>query len=411
MGGFDAFLGRVSPNGTIMWIRQRGTSAIDDALGVAPDDMGGAFVGGITGGSLGGPNMGGMDGWVSRYNGAGTSLWSRQFGGTGAEMVHDLASDGMGGVYIAGSTTSPPGFGGEDAVIFRYDSGGNLLWTNRFGGSLNDAILDLGVEPVSRGPALDVLFAGYTTGSLGVPNLGASDAIFGRASPLGAIHWLKQAGTSAADQAQAIAPYGTGGGYVGGVTFGSLFGPSQGGSDFWGARFNESGEINVSAHLGSAGNESEVSVGVDASGIWLGGTTTGNLFGTNHGGEDWVIAHLTSNLVAERTFQMGGINTDVLADILFPSTETGPSLFAAGFTQGSLGGPNLGSFDAVIAAFSVGDTCYPDCNRDTQLTIADFGCFQTKFVSGDPYADCNGSGSLSIADFGCFQAAFATGCP
>jgi hypothetical protein len=59
----------------------------------------------------------------------------------------------------------------------------------------------------------------------------------------------------------------------------------------------------------------------------------------------------------------------------------------------------------------VQDSCYPDCNADGALTIADFGCFQTKFVQGHPYADCNGSGTLTIADFGCYQAQFAVGCP
>ncbi len=58
-----------------------------------------------------------------------------------------------------------------------------------------------------------------------------------------------------------------------------------------------------------------------------------------------------------------------------------------------------------------GCPCYPDCNSDNQLTIADFGCFQTQFVAGDPYADCNAAGGLTIADFGCFQTAFVQGCP
>ncbi len=57
------------------------------------------------------------------------------------------------------------------------------------------------------------------------------------------------------------------------------------------------------------------------------------------------------------------------------------------------------------------DLCYADCNRDGLMSIADFGCFQTKFVAGDPYADCNGVGGLSIADFGCFQTKFVAGCP
>ncbi len=55
--------------------------------------------------------------------------------------------------------------------------------------------------------------------------------------------------------------------------------------------------------------------------------------------------------------------------------------------------------------------CYPDCTLDGTLTVADFGCFQTKFVAGDPYADCNGVGGLTVADFGCFQTKFVAGCP
>jgi hypothetical protein len=71
---------------------------------------------------------------------------------------------------------------------------------------------------------------------------------------------------------------------------------------------------------------------------------------------------------------------------------------------------------ATIAEFIVGDLvcenpCYPDCNGVGGLTIADFGCFQTAFVAGNPYADCNGVGGLTIADFGCFQTAFVAGCP
>ena len=54
---------------------------------------------------------------------------------------------------------------------------------------------------------------------------------------------------------------------------------------------------------------------------------------------------------------------------------------------------------------------YADCNGDGSRTVADFGCFQTKFVAADPYADCNGDGQLSVADFGCFQTKYVIGCP
>jgi hypothetical protein len=57
------------------------------------------------------------------------------------------------------------------------------------------------------------------------------------------------------------------------------------------------------------------------------------------------------------------------------------------------------------------ESCYPDCNQDGSLNLADFGCFQTKFALGDPYADCNGDGVRNLSDFGCFQTKFALGCP
>ncbi len=55
--------------------------------------------------------------------------------------------------------------------------------------------------------------------------------------------------------------------------------------------------------------------------------------------------------------------------------------------------------------------CYADCNESGTLTVADFTCFQTRFVAGDPYADCNSSGGLTVADFTCFQTQFVAGCP
>ena len=69
--------------------------------------------------------------------------------------------------------------------------------------------------------------------------------------------------------------------------------------------------------------------------------------------------------------------------------------------------------DGAAYFFDVGacGPCYPDCNGDGALSVADFGCFQTRFVLNDPYADCTGDGSLSVADFGCFQTGFVVGCP
>ncbi len=72
---------------------------------------------------------------------------------------------------------------------------------------------------------------------------------------------------------------------------------------------------------------------------------------------------------------------------------------------------DIGNIEFVSLTIVGGVVCYPDCNGVGGLTIADFGCFQTRFVAQDPYADCNGVGGLTIADFACFQTKFVQGCP
>jgi hypothetical protein len=54
--------------------------------------------------------------------------------------------------------------------------------------------------------------------------------------------------------------------------------------------------------------------------------------------------------------------------------------------------------------------CRWDCNADGALTVADFGCFQSRFILGDWAADCNRDCRLTTQDFGCFQAGFVDGC-
>jgi outer membrane protein assembly factor BamB len=84
-------------------------------------------------------------------------------------------------------------------------------------------------------------------------------------------------------------------------------------------------------------------------------------------------------------------------------------VIAAGSSPG-LAGANLYTIGAGgVAAFGAA-ICYPDCTGESALTVADFGCFQTRFVAGDPYADCSGDAALTVADFGCFQTKFVAGC-
>jgi len=61
--------------------------------------------------------------------------------------------------------------------------------------------------------------------------------------------------------------------------------------------------------------------------------------------------------------------------------------------------------------YTVGASCYADCDGSSALDIFDFLCFQDAFVQMDPYANCDGNAAFDIFDFLCFQDAFVVGCP
>ena len=67
----------------IAWKRQLGTASTDVSDSVAVDADGNAFISGETEGSLGGPNAGGGDVFLAKYDSAGNLLWTDQLGTSG----------------------------------------------------------------------------------------------------------------------------------------------------------------------------------------------------------------------------------------------------------------------------------------------------------------------------------------
>jgi hypothetical protein len=171
LGGGDAFVARYDGAGNRLWIRQFGTSQFDVATALAPDSIGGFFVGGLVKTA---PPSADLDGWVARYDRQGNELWTRQFGTTVRDRVWGLAADGVGGVIVTGDTEG--NFVGScacgvDAILVRYDDAGNQTSIYQFGSATIDSALS--ITPSSPGR---VVVAGYTRGSLSGSNAGKRDA-------------------------------------------------------------------------------------------------------------------------------------------------------------------------------------------------------------------------------------------
>ena len=103
VGGYDAFLRRYDPSGGVQWTRQLGTTDYDQAFGVSVDESG-VYVAGMTLGSLPGQTQaGGGDAFVSKYDIAGTELWSRQFGTPEFDQARGISVNSS-AIYVAGET-------------------------------------------------------------------------------------------------------------------------------------------------------------------------------------------------------------------------------------------------------------------------------------------------------------------
>jgi len=126
----------------IAWSYQLGTSAKDECRSVVTDASGNVYISGYTKGSLGGTNMGSWDAYLAKYDSAGNLLWTEQLGTTVDDTSSSMDLDTYGNVYITGSTLgsiSETHAGGWDAYIAKYDPTGNLLWNNQLGTTVDDS--------------------------------------------------------------------------------------------------------------------------------------------------------------------------------------------------------------------------------------------------------------------------------
>jgi len=312
-GGHDAFVAKVSPDGTgLVYCGYIGGASIDEGNGIAVDGAGNAYVSGSTLTNeatfpvKGGPDLthnGQFDAFVAKVNPQGTGLvYCGYVGGSSMDCGLGIAVDASGSAYVTGycwsdektfpvqvgpdltynGSAKPPAPWGDAFVAKVEPSGTRLIYCGYIGGSGGDLAWRVTVDASGQALVAGTTESSETTFPVkGGPDLthnGGYDAFVARvnAQGTGLVH-CGYIGGSSADEARDIVLDGQGNIYVAGSTgsdqntFPVRVGPdltyNAGGSDAFVAKLNaQATGIVYCGYIGGTSADWGRGIAVDAEG-------------------------------------------------------------------------------------------------------------------------------------------------
>jgi hypothetical protein len=186
-GSQDVFITKLNAAGSALtFSTYLGGSGDDNGLGIIVDSSGSAYITGATASTnfptssaFQSSSGGGTDGFVTKFNAAGSTLtFSTYLGGSGTDAGFSIAVGSSGSAYITGQTSSTnfptssafqaANAGGNDTFLTKFNSAGSALtYSTYLGGSGSD---------IGRGIAVDSSGASYITGETASSNFPTSSA-------------------------------------------------------------------------------------------------------------------------------------------------------------------------------------------------------------------------------------------
>ncbi|MBI5384089.1 MAG: SBBP repeat-containing protein [Verrucomicrobia bacterium] len=359
-----------TPRPTLDWSTYLGGNTDEYAHDMAVDGSGNVIVVGNT--FSGGWASGGYDtrygtsrdGFVAKFNSAGTLLWSTYLGGNSDDQANGVTVDAAGNIFVVGNTRSrqwvsgAPGtnffgtnyndVGLQDAFAAKLGPDGSHVWSTFLGGADWED---------GNGIALDgagnVLVTGYTRsqrwlrGGSVTNSLGGGDAFVAKLSPSGAHLWSTALGKGGYDAGVSLVADGANnifvagdtrsGGWGRGVPADKNFGTNYNGSqDGFVAKLNPAGSNVWTAYLGGRYDEHANNITLDAlDNILVAGWTTSSNwvsggFKTNFSGvADTFVVKLTAAGAHVWSTYVGGVNSDSPGGL---DVDGAGSVFVAGTT-------------------------------------------------------------------------------
>jgi len=138
-------------------------------------------------------NSGSSDIFLSKYDTAGTLLWARKYGATGADNATTITADSLGNIYLAGSCTGVVNFGSLSFTggnyILKIDATGTEVWVSA-------AATGVVISDIACDPQGNTVICGYFGGSASIGGTavtahGSDDGFVAKYNTSGNFTWMK----------------------------------------------------------------------------------------------------------------------------------------------------------------------------------------------------------------------------
>jgi hypothetical protein len=311
------------------------------AKSTAVDADGHVYVVGSSQGAVNGEQIeGSKDVYLTKYDSTGQVLWTRLLGATSNADGFAVATDSKGNVVIAGRVDAPltqsAVGGGQDAFVTKYNGNGEEIFTRQ-----TDPLADDGATSLAIGPDDSIYVGGYAKSAISATTSysGAGDATLTKLSPTGTRLFSQEFGTSGSDTTRAVAVAADGNVLVASVEndhavlrkFDSATGLS---TPLW------------TVDLGALQGGDIGAITVDGNSVYVGGSTSNaaldaggaaSIVNASAGGTDGFVARIDdagSSAAAVFTSYVGTGSSDAVRGI----TTANGAIYVTGDTQGQFPG-------------------------------------------------------------------------
>jgi Secretion system C-terminal sorting domain len=226
-GGFDTYIVKYQPDGTVEWATSFGGVIDDYSMAISLDDANNIYVAGSYSISINFTDTiinsaGTTAAIVVKFDPNGNFVWARQFTGNGYDVCYDLKCVNN-NVYVTGIfsdtlTVDPSNIlmsnGGQDVFVAKLDTSGNVAWARSGGGNNEDISRGVGIDGSDNVYITGSFRNSPTFGAFNMTSYGSRDIFLVKYNSSGTEQWIRQIGGSVSDATSGIDVNSSGDSYV-----------------------------------------------------------------------------------------------------------------------------------------------------------------------------------------------------